>query len=202
MRDLGSKKNKVSSTHYASFDWFLSTALCWFGLLFLLSSFEKLSWSKSLVRRWFNIKSKAQDFHSDNVFGQGGSHASVHVTSLFCYLNQSPVLSGVFFLLALRTGISGSVNMLSSSFLGSKIHFYLFDLPIYLLWFSIGTDIWIENQYCCWNCGVMCVYTSLRSNNSLFFPSFWSVHFFQELMTNGVPSQWGKHAKLGKAKQV
>ncbi|THU59398.1 hypothetical protein C4D60_Mb07t01750 [Musa balbisiana] len=30
-----------------------------------------LSWSKSLVRRWFNIKSKAQDFHSDNVFGQG-----------------------------------------------------------------------------------------------------------------------------------
>ncbi|OEL36309.1 Type IV inositol polyphosphate 5-phosphatase 7 [Dichanthelium oligosanthes] len=26
---------------------------------------SKLSWSKSLVRKWFNIKSKAQDFHAD-----------------------------------------------------------------------------------------------------------------------------------------
>ncbi|CAA7404017.1 unnamed protein product [Spirodela intermedia] len=33
---------------------------------------SKLSWSKSLVRKWFNIKSKPQDFHADrDVFGRG-----------------------------------------------------------------------------------------------------------------------------------
>lgn len=26
---------------------------------------SKVSWSKSLVRKWFNIKGKAQDFHAD-----------------------------------------------------------------------------------------------------------------------------------------
>ncbi|URD94347.1 type I inositol-1,4,5-trisphosphate 5-phosphatase [Musa troglodytarum] len=35
---------------------------------------SKLSWSKSLVRRWFNIKSKAEDFHSDYV-SRGGNEA-------------------------------------------------------------------------------------------------------------------------------
>ncbi|KAK1282910.1 Type I inositol 1,4,5-trisphosphate 5-phosphatase CVP2 [Acorus calamus] len=33
---------------------------------------QKLSWSKSLVRKWFNIKSKAQDFHADDVVERGG----------------------------------------------------------------------------------------------------------------------------------
>ncbi|RRT36015.1 hypothetical protein GW17_00059780 [Ensete ventricosum] len=28
---------------------------------------SQLSWSKAFVRKWFNIKSKAQDFHSDDV---------------------------------------------------------------------------------------------------------------------------------------
>ncbi|XP_068649772.1 type IV inositol polyphosphate 5-phosphatase 7-like [Aristolochia californica] len=28
---------------------------------------SKLSWSKTLVRKWFNIKSKAEDFHADDV---------------------------------------------------------------------------------------------------------------------------------------
>ncbi|KAF3324357.1 type I inositol 1,4,5-trisphosphate 5-phosphatase CVP2-like protein [Carex littledalei] len=32
---------------------------------------SKLSWSKSLVRKWFNIKSKAEDFHADNTVGRG-----------------------------------------------------------------------------------------------------------------------------------
>ncbi|KAJ3673593.1 hypothetical protein LUZ60_005585 [Juncus effusus] len=32
---------------------------------------SKLSWSKSLVKKWFNIKSKAQDFHADDVVGRG-----------------------------------------------------------------------------------------------------------------------------------
>jgi len=29
------------------------------------SSKNKLSWSRTLVRKWFNIKTKAKDFHSD-----------------------------------------------------------------------------------------------------------------------------------------
>ncbi|RZC80815.1 hypothetical protein C5167_043380 [Papaver somniferum] len=32
---------------------------------------SKFSWSKSLVRKWFNIKTKAQDFHADVVYGGG-----------------------------------------------------------------------------------------------------------------------------------
>lgn len=27
----------------------------------------KLSWPKTLVKKWFNIKNKAEDFHSDDV---------------------------------------------------------------------------------------------------------------------------------------
>ncbi|XP_058106182.1 type IV inositol polyphosphate 5-phosphatase 7-like isoform X3 [Magnolia sinica] len=33
---------------------------------------SKLSWSKTLVRKWFNIKSKAEDFHADDVVYSGG----------------------------------------------------------------------------------------------------------------------------------
>ncbi|VAH95944.1 unnamed protein product [Triticum turgidum subsp. durum] len=33
--------------------------------LALIGVGEKLSWSKTIVRKWFNIKSKAKDFHSD-----------------------------------------------------------------------------------------------------------------------------------------
>ncbi|KAG0460074.1 hypothetical protein HPP92_023202 [Vanilla planifolia] len=34
---------------------------------------SKLSWSKSLLRKWFNLKEKAQDFHADDVVGRGCS---------------------------------------------------------------------------------------------------------------------------------
>jgi len=37
---------------------------------------SKLSWSKSLVRKWFNIRPKAQDFHADSDGGQGMINAS------------------------------------------------------------------------------------------------------------------------------
>ncbi|CAN6439705.1 unnamed protein product [Victoria cruziana] len=32
---------------------------------------SKLSWSKALVKKWFNIKSKAHDFHADDVVEEG-----------------------------------------------------------------------------------------------------------------------------------
>uniref|UniRef100_A0A6N2N8K6 Endonuclease/exonuclease/phosphatase domain-containing protein n=1 Tax=Salix viminalis TaxID=40686 RepID=A0A6N2N8K6_SALVM len=32
---------------------------------------SKLSWSKKMVRKWFNIKSKNEDFQADNVHGGG-----------------------------------------------------------------------------------------------------------------------------------
>lgn len=37
----------------------------------------QLSWSKSLVRKWFNIKSKPQDFHADYDASQGNATAAV-----------------------------------------------------------------------------------------------------------------------------
>nr|XP_023921244.1 type I inositol polyphosphate 5-phosphatase 4-like [Quercus suber]XP_023921245.1 type I inositol polyphosphate 5-phosphatase 4-like [Quercus suber] len=33
---------------------------------------SKLSWPKTLVKKWFNIKSKAEDFHADDVVDGGG----------------------------------------------------------------------------------------------------------------------------------
>ncbi|XP_059625893.1 type I inositol polyphosphate 5-phosphatase 4-like [Cornus florida] len=33
---------------------------------------SKLSWPKTLVKKWFNIKSKSEDFHADEVFYGGG----------------------------------------------------------------------------------------------------------------------------------
>uniref|UniRef100_A0A0D9VX49 Inositol polyphosphate-related phosphatase domain-containing protein n=1 Tax=Leersia perrieri TaxID=77586 RepID=A0A0D9VX49_9ORYZ len=35
---------------------------------------KKLSWSKTFVRKWFNIKTKAKDFHSDYVVEEVGLH--------------------------------------------------------------------------------------------------------------------------------
>ncbi|KAL9239687.1 hypothetical protein vseg_013986 [Gypsophila vaccaria] len=32
---------------------------------------SKLSWPKTLVKKWFNIKNKSQDFHADSVFHEG-----------------------------------------------------------------------------------------------------------------------------------
>jgi hypothetical protein len=32
---------------------------------------KKLSWSKTLVRKWFNIKTKAKDFDSDYAADEG-----------------------------------------------------------------------------------------------------------------------------------
>lgn len=31
----------------------------------------KLSWPKTLVKKWFNIKSKAEDFHADDILYEG-----------------------------------------------------------------------------------------------------------------------------------
>ncbi|KAK9945263.1 hypothetical protein M0R45_010787 [Rubus argutus] len=33
---------------------------------------SKLSWPKTLVKKWLNIKSKAEDFHADDIFCEGG----------------------------------------------------------------------------------------------------------------------------------
>ncbi|GJM84585.1 hypothetical protein PR202_ga00268 [Eleusine coracana subsp. coracana] len=39
---------------------------------FLLWWFLQLSWSKSLVRKWFNIRGKSHDFHADGAAGRSG----------------------------------------------------------------------------------------------------------------------------------
>lgn len=47
--------------------------LCAFLLKIADSMFMvvKLSWPKTLVKKWFNIKNKAEDFHSDDVVCEG-----------------------------------------------------------------------------------------------------------------------------------
>jgi hypothetical protein len=45
---------------------YLSLILFWLRLVC-----KKLSWSKTLVRKWFNIKVKAKDFHSDYAVEDG-----------------------------------------------------------------------------------------------------------------------------------
>lgn len=37
----------------------------------------KLSWPKTLVKKWLNIKSKAEDFHADDIFCEGPFHWSI-----------------------------------------------------------------------------------------------------------------------------
>lgn len=65
MKDENSKKSKVClrkcrfSIFFFLFEFVelcLLSTLCW-----LL----KHSWPKTLVKKWFNIKSKAEDFHAD-----------------------------------------------------------------------------------------------------------------------------------------
>jgi hypothetical protein len=65
---------------------FLSILLIW--VHFVFDCFDcwgkKLSWSKSLVRKWFNIKSKAEDFHADNTVGRG-TDLNCHFTLFFSF---------------------------------------------------------------------------------------------------------------------
>lgn len=37
----------------------------------------KLSWPKTLVKKWLNIKSKAEDFHADDIVCEGPFHWSI-----------------------------------------------------------------------------------------------------------------------------
>lgn len=61
MRDESSKKTKVC--------FFKNVKLFFFLFLNLpfVFFFMKLSWPKSLVKKWFNIKSKAEDFQADDI---------------------------------------------------------------------------------------------------------------------------------------
>jgi hypothetical protein len=73
MRDDGSSKNKVSvfpdrllhllRTH-------VSVPVS-DPVSVVIGAQKKLSWSKTLVRKWFNIKTKAKDFHSDYAAEEG-----------------------------------------------------------------------------------------------------------------------------------
>lgn len=45
-------------------------------LLILSFVFLKLSWSKKLVRKWFNIKGKTEEFQADEVVYEGGNPIS------------------------------------------------------------------------------------------------------------------------------
>ena len=51
-------------------------------LLFLV----KLSWPKTLVKKWFNIKSKAEDFQADDVLSRGDCSIFLMVFDVICGL--------------------------------------------------------------------------------------------------------------------
>jgi hypothetical protein len=65
MRDETPTKNRVSD-HTPAASIFIIFFLCPVLILCLfLLVWKKLSWSKTIVRKWFNIKTKAKDLHSD-----------------------------------------------------------------------------------------------------------------------------------------
>jgi hypothetical protein len=45
----------------------------------------QVSWSKSLVRKWFNIKNKAQDFHADYDASQSQTKSQGENAKCFCF---------------------------------------------------------------------------------------------------------------------
>lgn len=83
MRDENSKKSKVLFPFYNLFFVVLFFFDYWFWVFFEFSC-VKLSWSKTLVRKWFNLKTKAKDFHADcTVTGTGISIFAINPLSLF-----------------------------------------------------------------------------------------------------------------------
>lgn len=81
MRDGNSKKSKVFYfllMENELFSWekmmnlFVFYSFRCLGIVYwLFICFVKLSWSKKMVRKWFNIKSKTEDFQADDVY-EGG----------------------------------------------------------------------------------------------------------------------------------
>jgi len=74
MTDCSSKKNKVSLRNGHKINpLVLSPPTHWRYWVsdFVCCESMKLSWPKNLVKKWFNIKGKAEDFHADDVFFRG-----------------------------------------------------------------------------------------------------------------------------------
>lgn len=63
-------------------------------LLFLL----KLSWPKTLVKKWFNMKNKAEDFVSDDIAYRGDwSNFLIWIISIGFLVVENPNKTGIFF---------------------------------------------------------------------------------------------------------
>lgn len=77
MRDGNSKKSKVQNYANTYFEFCLSLFFwAWPEIidlfLFLFVLHPKLSWTKTLFKKWLNIKSKSEDFEADDsVYGGG-----------------------------------------------------------------------------------------------------------------------------------
>jgi hypothetical protein len=79
--------------------------------LLTLYNLLKLSWPKTLVKKWFNIRSKAEDFHADDV-GYGGVIMAYH----FCqFLHDLDAILGLWnwesltFILTTKNVISSAI---------------------------------------------------------------------------------------------
>lgn len=72
-------------------------------MFFSFSYLVKLSWSKKMVRKWFNIKSKTEEFQADDpVYGGVYSFCSL-VFSDDCVIRESGWLLGNVLTLELDT---------------------------------------------------------------------------------------------------
>ena len=79
MREESNKKGKVFAWFHFNLGWvLLFRLLCFLSACSALLVHLQLSWSKSLVRKWFNVKSKAQDFHADYDASQGDVTAAFY----------------------------------------------------------------------------------------------------------------------------
>ena len=58
---------------------------------------EKLSWSKTLFKKWFNIKNKAQDFHPDQDVFSIGFSLPLPLSQGFSHLRSGRVHPGHLF---------------------------------------------------------------------------------------------------------
>ena len=107
MRDENARRSKVFMINlffeldFSPLELLITNFLFVFSPLFLSLSThlcKKLSLSKTLVKKWFNIKSKAQDFHADqDVFSRGFSLFHSHSLKGFLTNDQAEFVLVIYF---------------------------------------------------------------------------------------------------------
>lgn len=83
MREDKSKTNKVCFYYLKLLPFF--DGISKINIYFWISEM-KLAWSKKMVRKWFNIKSKTEEFQADDPTSAGNLSLSLSLLTNFVYL--------------------------------------------------------------------------------------------------------------------